>query len=233
MKIIYSESQNTASATSEAAGFPAINVLNNRPKQYWKGNSASETLTIKTTAAGINAIGIFAANATQVVCTIKDNAGGTTYNTQTIAMSYNRAWIEFTRTGEILTLILAFTGPSQIQVGVVKCGLIRTLANPKPGLQDQTVDTSIVFETADKGMIITDRDKYRAFDMALELPVTTQLGYLNGIYQAYGRQPIAIRVSDNHDQHEWCGLWNIKDPPAKVWTTLRFTTVAMGVREVI
>lgn len=233
MKAIYSETLASAAASSTAAGFDVADVLTHYVSEYWQGVTASEVLTLKTTAAGAQAIGIFATNATALVCTIKNAAGDTTYFTQNIAISSGRAWVEYDRTGEILTIELALSGSAPVTCGCVKAGLIRSFRDPKTDLNFQMRDTSLVFETADGGMIVLDRPKYRRYTFSLVLNTSTHRPWLTALYLSYGKTPVAVRLFNALDAHEYCGLWQMESPPKDSFKWPGHVLTSMQLREVI
>lgn len=220
MKIISTELQSGASATSVDANYPAANVLTNYIAQKWQaasGNSA--TLTITINAGGCNTLALFGTNATSCSWTLKDNAGATVATGSEDLTSpnvVNRFWLEFTAQALACSVEMVLTAAvgSVIYAGLVRTGVRSEFTNPdQDSFSENRIDHSIISELSNGAKYIKKRTICRTVSGSMILTRETELRQWLKIYDDNGPEPMAVLPVDGVDDNQFCIFGNQLQPP--------------------
>jgi len=238
VKIIYPDCIATIVAASENPDYPAANMLGNLPKKVWESLSdTSDSFLITTTASGVSGLLIGTTNATAGTVTVKDDTDATTYETFALSGTWGRFFVKFASTyAEVLHITVALTkaaGDSMITVGTCRCGTFIAIADPQYGLKGKREDYSIDHELSGGGLDTVKRDTPRAYNLSF-IPVVAQFDSIDALYNANGKAPLAMLLSDNINlDDQWCGFFHMMDAPDGSYSYLTHVPFSLPVREAV
>lgn len=214
MKIVLENRITSVTASSEAANYPATELLNDSPKRIWKADGA-DTATITATGSGtINTIALFNTNAEAVTITIADpnyfawrNLTWRNLSWRNVQVPVESELVSQAGTTALWATIDNITAPIEItielsgatgatmQAGVLVAGEAVDLGHLLYGIQEGVADFSIAEQLMNGAHYYKSRDRVRTFTVSA-LPDRETLFYtfMADFARTYGLAPKAMHL---------------------------------------
>jgi len=220
MKVIYPIRINTLVADEEAAGFEVENLLDDSPKNLWKGTSQDAKLTF-TMYGGASAVGIANTNAQAIDFTLKDALGATiesaSYDMTGISnllefitnlgyYSFTSLIIPYTYQAGVHTIDLDLDTESagtDIHAGIARAGFTYGFKNPHSGVKHGLKDFSVKDKYNNGARYYELGDIVNVFEASATLARDASFFlFMRNLALQFGETPQLWQISDL-ENHFW------------------------------
>jgi hypothetical protein len=207
----------SVTADTEDANFLASNLLDDRPKNYWKSGGSNIATLTAVVGAGSDQVAIFNTNA--ITASISIQVAAVEQEAFSIDLSsphsHNRLWQSYTKQMAAHTIVITLiaAAASAIYAGVLRAGTGLTLRNPNYGISEGRKDFSIIKELNNGAYYIRKRNIVRTFNLSF-LSARSSADYyaFSAFYDNYGPEPVAILLAEGIDDLEWAIFGHIIQP---------------------
>jgi len=256
MKILYPERQLTVAADAENANFPDDNLLDDHPKQLWKGTGNSHTIEF-TTGAGSEVCALFNTNASSITVSVRlgnktEWESGTAWESGTSwyttepspstlydlnAEGVGRLWAEYTAIDapHIIELVLTAAAGTVLEAGCFKSGDLNTFDDPLHGVNEGLRDFSVKKQLNSGGWYIRKKDVVRDFDFIIYPDRDSDFyTFMHSIVQLVGPGPLAWRlIHQGLTDWEWVVYGMMETMPQGNHSNPTKSKISVSITEVV
>lgn len=247
MIILYPDRISSITALSYDADYPVANMLDDHPQKPWKAAAGMGTptpttsgITVITDGGAVSGIGIFGTNVTSGTVAVKNALETITYETHSISGTLGRFFVQFgIEYNAVMHIVVALSAPAgsyagELYIGVVRCGSLISIPNPKTsGVNFGRDDYSVRHELSNGGLYVAKRNTPRKFELSFAM-LQTEFDDIDAVFDANGSNPLPMLIAeDMDDDNKWCGFFHIAEPPTADYAYQRHTNCTMVLKEAV